>query len=144
MELPVHYCYNSTAELAATVDFPNIRVTGVPHNVSSIPLNQTVGPMVWERASPRSIQSFSAVCWYTARDLSLLQNGSVVLGLIGSYVGGTRVESWTGYSKSITETCGPITPRVGPNQEYVLYNAMIHPLVVAKLKFTAVLWYQGS
>ena len=58
----------------------------------------------------------------------------VPLGLVGSYVGGTPVESWTpGLSPAEKDPQG--------HKFAVLYNAMISPLTGMTIR--VVLWYQG-
>ena len=158
MELPLSLVNNHTLELAAAAAFPWIRVAVVGGGCSSdsarstpsacssdTPLRDTPTPLLlpWQRASPsalgrdnnRSWGYFSATCWLTARNVAQKLGPSVPLGLIGAYVSGTPVESWTpGLNPAEIDPQG--------HKSAVLYNAMIAPL--SGMMIRCILWYQGE
>ena len=108
---------NASAEIAAAASFHWIRLAVVATDHSSVPLNDTAGPLLlpWQAPSPaafpaNSWNTFSATCWFTARDLARKLGPSVPLGLIDSAVGGTPIERWM------------------PKGAGDLYNAMVAPL----------------
>ncbi len=82
---------NSAAEIAAA-DYPRMRLMQVPITASSAP-EPDIQPTRWQRCSPASVASFSAVAYFFGRDL--LRRENVPIGLIESNVGGTPAEAWT-------------------------------------------------
>ena len=145
MELPLSLVNNHTQELAAAHAFPWIRVAVVGSGSSNTPLRDTLAPLLlpWQVATPTALGSqndhswsyFSATCYLTARTVAAKLGPSVPLGLVGSYVGGTPVESWTpGLNPAEKDPQG--------HSFAVLYNAMVAPLT--GLTIRAILWYQGE
>jgi sialate O-acetylesterase len=145
MELPVSLVNNNSLELADATAFPWIHVAVVNSASSNTPLRDTPAPLLlpWQHASPTALGSnnshswsyFSATCWLTARNVAEMLGPSVPLGLVGSYVGGTPVESWTpGLNPADKDPQG--------HKFAVLYNAMIAPLTGMTIR--AILFYQGE
>ena len=145
MELPLSLVNNNSLELAAAAAFPWIRVAVVSSGSSDTPLRDTLAPLTlpWQRASPSALGAnnshswsyFSATCWLTARNVAEKLGPSVPLGLVGSYVGGTPVESWTpGLDPAHKDPQG--------HKFAVLFNAMVAPLTGMTIR--CILWYQGE
>jgi sialate O-acetylesterase len=91
MELPVSSTLNAQGEINGSTN-DSIRVLGVAHASSPMPLEQFASPVAWVAAKPASIRDFSAVCYYFARELR--KTVSVPLGLIHSSWGGSNIEAW--------------------------------------------------
>jgi sialate O-acetylesterase len=123
---------NATAEIAAVAAYPWIRLAVVGTASAATPLRDTGAPLLlpWQPPSPAifvnaSWSYFSAVCWFTARELANALGPAVPLGLVDAAVGGTPIERWTPGSSAGS-----------------LYNAMVAPLTGLAVK--AILWYQGE
>lgn len=106
--------------------------------ISEFPV--VAGKHVWSRPTSAAVDAFSAVCYHFGRDLQKRLNKPI--GLINSSYGGTYIEAW------IREADLPETYHL-PNVSFdpldndgVLYNAMIRPLVPMKL--SGIAWYQGE
>ena len=107
MEFTVNSAFNATAEIAASANYPNVRVfSGPEQNVDTLNkvgvFNETHDHLYytrlnWSVASPQSIgcvdkscrgwDYFSAVCWFAIRDLHDMLNGSVPVGGISQNYG---------------------------------------------------------
>ena len=161
MEIVLNYTFGGAEAIAAAANYTNIRLYSIPPQWSQAPLTQSnpAYPIGWVLPSADTLQNptdptdvwsyFSAVCWYTGRDIYDSLNGTVPIGLLQSSVGGTCIAAWTSYATNVQ--CGEIIqPPIGGfddaprNQPSFLYNAMIHPLRYADVRFTAVLWYQAE
>jgi hypothetical protein len=123
---------NASKEIAASVNFPWIRIAVVATSNANTP-QRDIEPLLlpWQKPSPSAFPNgswafFSATCWFTARDLTAVLGPSVPLGLVDSAVGGTPIERWT----------------PGLEGGATLYNAMIAPLTGMAVK--VILWYQGE
>lgn len=107
---------------------------------------------VWEKASPSSTASASALGYIFATRLADALN--VPIGIIMTTYGGTRIESWTPKHELIAALDGVIPDEdiekklakrnfgnKRPDQVGTLFNSMINPIV----PFTAkgFIWYQG-
>ena len=157
MEANLHFSWGGMDAIQQASQYTNIRLFNVPPTASLTPLTDLekisykegwVLPSVntlWNGNINDTMGIFSAVCYYTGRDLYLALNETVPIGLFQSSFGGTVVEAWTSLERNAE--CGPITP-LSPhenntqNQPGGSYNAMIHPLL--PMQFAAVLWYQGQ
>ena len=71
--------------------FPEIRIFEVKKTRSFTPM-EDVPPTKWQAADSSQVLEFSAVAYYFARHLQA--EIEVPIGLIGSYWGGTAIESW--------------------------------------------------
>ena len=110
---------------------------------------------------------YSALCWLYGRNLHRALQQQIPVGLIESCYGGTPVETWsdvdaidqcgaihmdeeatqllsqsTEEQSQLERAVGNYEGPHGPKAPYLLYNAMIAPIVQYKLK--AILWYQGE
>ncbi len=90
MELAMNITHDAAKTIPEATDskihfFMQVRAS------SDKPLTKTVGS--WQVCSPETIKTFSAVAYHFARNLR--ENMSVPVGLVGSYWGGTIIESWT-------------------------------------------------
>ena len=93
--------FNASAELAAigTDRYSRIRVFTVGQDTSSDTPLQQLGTIVqpWAAATSAVIglgnwSSYSAVCWFTLRNLYDAMNGTVPMGGISNNWGGTPIE----------------------------------------------------
>ena len=89
MEWPVVKADDGAKEIAAA-NFPQLRLFTVPHQVASEPADTVAGS--WQICTPDSVKTFSAVAYFSARDLQ--RKLGVPVGVIGTYWGGTPIESW--------------------------------------------------
>jgi sialate O-acetylesterase len=91
MEMSVANTLDHASEIARSAN-DRIRVLSVAHATSPKPLAHFQAAVAWAAAAPESIGSFSAVCYYFARELQ--KSEPVPLGLIHSSWGGSRIEPW--------------------------------------------------
>jgi sialate O-acetylesterase len=89
MELALRGTDDGTAEVERANE-PRIRFFRVRRKTAETP--QFTCAAAWEPCTPDSAGPFSAVAYYFARDV--LNDQRVPIGVIGSYAGGTRIESW--------------------------------------------------
>jgi sialate O-acetylesterase len=75
----------------ARADYPNLRMFTVQKAVAARPQREAKG--YWVVASPQTVNDFSAVGYFFARELLRVLN--VPIGMIHSSWGGTPAESWT-------------------------------------------------
>lgn len=124
MNKPLSYVFNASAEIAASVNFPNVRLFSVPggsrpncngEHARVVGRGASCGPATnysdpqcgvnphtgqvhceWVKVSPSTVKDFSAVCYLTAKDLILLHSPlqNRSIGLIQAAVDGTSVEEW--------------------------------------------------
>ncbi len=123
----------------------NIRFFTVPRHRSEFPQDDTYGE--WEVCTPETMRRFSAAGYFFAREIR--KHKDVPIGLIGSYWGGSSVETWMkeGLINSMPELSEKASNLGKPGccpQHTVgeLYNAMIHPLT--SFPVAGALWYQGE
>ncbi|HWA01566.1 MAG TPA: sialate O-acetylesterase [Caulobacterales bacterium] len=69
-----------------------IRLMSIAHASSVTPQTQFQNPVSWSPATPESVRSFSAVCYFFARELQASVNAPI--GLIHSSWGGANIETW--------------------------------------------------
>ena len=91
MEFPIYRALNPDRELGAEYS-SDIRLLTIPKDTDVHPQINFKTPQSWEVASADSLQDFSAVCYFTARELKADVNAPI--GLIDASWGGTRIESW--------------------------------------------------
>jgi sialate O-acetylesterase len=123
-----------------------LRVFNVGKVVKTEPVAEAKGK--WVEASPETVGRFSAAGYFFARDLQ--KKLKVPVGLIHSSWGGTPAESWTSARvlKELPVTQGQMEafetkkPKPTAFSPAVLYNGMIAPLLLYKIK--GVIWYQGE
>jgi hypothetical protein len=90
---------NSSEEIAAMANFPNMRLYQNTHGSSSVPLAESnnTGWLV-----PKAMGgSFSAMCWFFGRNLyaAMEKRGTPrPIGLVKTNVGGTRIGTWSSHT----------------------------------------------
>lgn len=154
MVFPMEKVLNAEEEIATLSKFPNFRFFMTGKDSSESPqwdfaANASCAWYMkgqcnqWITADAEYLSNFSAVCYLTARDISLMHIGQRPVGLIMSAWGGTRVEAWMS-TESIAGTpyAGRVPEQAGHNAASVLYNAMVHPW--RHFSVRAVIWYQGE
>jgi sialate O-acetylesterase len=145
----VAQAFNASAEIAAADDpaYRRIRVFTVGEGTgnASAPLPELATiAQPWAVASSASIgvgnwSAFSAVCWFTARNVFNALNGTVPLGLVSNNWGGTAVELWVPPPAIAACPGGSGGPSASTSR---LYNSMIAPYVTGPMAAAAVLWFQ--
>ena len=90
MELRVPRTLDADKEIAAA-KYPLIRQFRVARNISETPQTQLKGD--WVEAVPQTVDQFTAVGYYFARDLH--QKLNVPIGIIHASYGGTPAQAWT-------------------------------------------------
>ncbi|MEK6234440.1 MAG: sialate O-acetylesterase, partial [Planctomycetales bacterium] len=147
MEWAVGGTINAKEEIAAA-DHPTIRMFNVPgHTVSPTPKDECPGS--WKVCGPKTIGGFSAVGYFFGRRLQ--KELGVPIGLVGSNLGGTRIEPWVpAHGFDSVKELAPIAEqvskfaegaKVGGGTPTAIYNAMVHPLTPFAMR--GVIWYQG-
>lgn len=163
MEWPLYKCTNGAADIA-NADDVQLRLLTVPMGVSttgprtSMPLQHNGTPGKWKRCTSSSIQNFSGVAYYFARDLRKALG--VPVGVIYQAVGGTTCRAWSPRSafngdpvleKYLADWEARIKnwnaqwgadPGEDLNRPMVLYDAIIAPLQPYAIQ--GVIWYQGE
>ncbi len=89
-----------TPEQTRAAAFPHIRQVKIPHAVSLEPL-EIIDAGLWEPCNDSTVQRFSGVGYFFARELAERYN--LPVGLVNSSWGGSQVESWmsrTGMAQS--------------------------------------------
>ena len=74
-----------------------IRQVTIPRFAAAAPRADFDAALEWKIAGPNTTGDFSAVCYYTARELQKTVN--VPMGLVVSSWGGTRIETWLSREK---------------------------------------------
>lgn len=148
---------DSLREIADMVNWEHIRLMRVGRTASASPLREALPttdggsmPAVqgWSTPCPaingtrRCRVDFSNICWFYGRDIyaALEQAGQArPIGLIGSYVGGTKDELWSSHDalKQCLDPSKPINPGFSE-----LWNGMIFPLINHTI--AGAVWYQGE
>jgi len=91
MQLAVRAAGNAQFEMRAATD-STIRQLTIDTAASPTPLDSFATPVSWIAASPDTVGSFSASCFYFARELR--KSVHVPIGLVVSAWGGSRVRDW--------------------------------------------------
>lgn len=126
----VDKAFNATEEMAAAVNFPNVRTAQATHT------HAWSGPLVdapllsqnWSRPTPTNIATFSATCWFAARDLFNQLGGKTAVGVFQSSYGGTAVRNWvpTAALAACSQPWSGQQPYgYNPYTHSTLYNGMI-------------------
>jgi sialate O-acetylesterase len=157
---------NSAHEISSA-NYPEIRLLKLKEQRSDRVLADLSADDKWQVCSPVSVERFSAVAYFFARDLYAKEH--VPIGIIESAWGGTPAESWIS-AEAFTRSpayAGMVKVREGeiaeaaaqrakveatgakpkaesttPRDPTILYNAMIAPLL--HVPFRGVIWYQGE
>jgi sialate O-acetylesterase len=93
MELPVSRTLDAEDEIRRAAN-DSIRLLTVAHADSPALLEELRSPVAWRKAAPETVRSFSATCYYFARELQ--KTVKVPMGLIHSSWGGSNIEAWIG------------------------------------------------
>ncbi|XP_025099666.1 sialate O-acetylesterase-like [Pomacea canaliculata] len=152
MQFTVSQMLNASEELAASVNYTQIRLFTVAMQLSASPLVDFMH--VWETWSMPNNATlgggnftyFSAVCWLFGK--LLYEELQYPIGLIDTTWGGTPIEAWS--SPDALAACGvsqdslptSINSSVGPRDPSVLWNSMVYPLL--KMTIFGAIWYQGE
>lgn len=143
MQFSIPATTNSSAEIKAANDYPDIRIFTVGQGTfSGTPLTdlKTI-EQKWAVATNTSVSSksefgyFSSVCWFFGKGIydSLKSSGAPVpLGLISNNWGGTPVEHWA--DPAAFARCNRT------DSDSSLYNAMIHPYEVGPMALSGFTW----
>ena len=135
--------------------YPNIRMFTVKQVTSPTPLADVTGS--WVECSPETVNGFSAVGYFFAKDL--YEKLGVPVGMIHTSWGGTPAQAWTSLegfgentelkdyaaqSKGNAERFAKAPPEnaFGPNVPSSLYNGMLAPVIPYGIK--GAIWYQGE
>ena len=70
----------------------NIRLLNIYQKAALEPQSKLPEPTAWSKATPEAAEWFSAMCYFTGRDIA--ETYDVPVGLIQSAWGGSRIESW--------------------------------------------------
>src|SRR4051812_747400 len=96
MEWAVRNTLNASNEALHSAN-DGIRQVTIPRSVAAAPRADFDAPLEWKIAGPTTTGDFSAVCYYTARELQ--KTVKVPMGLVVSSWGGTRIETWLSREK---------------------------------------------
>jgi len=103
-----------------------------------------VNHIQWNKVTQGTLPQFSAVCWYTGRDLFDRLGGEVPIGLMKGSVGGSPIEFWLPPGHVNNSICGVDDPPCDQKKwnDSDFYNFYIKPL--APYTLGAVVWDQGE
>ena len=172
MEFAVAGAFNSDADIADSINYPNLRLANVNKTVADSPQDRVGSKTenyVWAVSSPNAFgaawQWPSAACYFFGRDIYRFLGGKVPIGLVSAPWGGQSVTAFSSPDAMADETCGGTVDSCrGFTSKYTtelrvetkrfqhrrrrlpetsqLWFAMIHPLI--NMRFSAALWYQGE
>eukprot|EP00043_Microstomoeca_roanoka_P000473 m.27831 g.27831 ORF g.27831 m.27831 type:complete len:504 (+) comp10338_c0_seq2:59-1570(+) len=163
MQFSVNDAFNASAEIADSINYPNLRLFTVALIQSLTPLDNcsSASNYTWGVSSPAAFQPvggaafswFSATCYFFGRDVYRALGGKVPIGLIASDWGGQPVEAFSSPDALADNTCGgtvkPSEARTHKPQQFTvavpptsLWFGMIYPLI--KMRFAGAVWYQGE
>lgn len=108
MELPVTRALNAEAEIAAARD-DKTRLMSIAHAASPTPIASLPKPAEWRAVDSESVKSFSAACYFFARELRK-KHPATPFGLIHSSWGGSNIQAWI--SDDALAEVAPYKPRV--------------------------------
>lgn len=95
----------------------------------------------WFAPSPKALQTFSAICWYTGKILSEYHHGNVPIGLIEAAVGGSPIEYWI--PSDTIHACETDIPVCDDHlSDSVFYEEFIQPL--QPYTIGSVIWDQAE
>jgi hypothetical protein len=135
---------NATADIAASINYFNIRIVNSAFSFQNFSQNQqATSESKWMIASPETIAGFSAVCYLTATRISDYFQGKVPFGLIDTSVGGTAAQLWL--PPRYASSCANVREFEDWGPPWTLscwYNGMVSPWTQHDI--TAILWDQGE
>ena len=91
MEMSVDRTGDSYNEIASSTN-STIRMVTVQHASSPTPRSEFSTPVGWQLAAPATVPTWSATCFYFARELQKTQH--VPIGLVHSSWGGSNIRPW--------------------------------------------------
>jgi sialate O-acetylesterase len=130
------------AEISAADKYPLLRLFTVGQlTTATSPLQElSTIDQPWAVSSAEAVSEawahFSAVCWFTYREVFDALGGTVPMGLISNNWGGTPIEDWS--SPEVLLGCNITTPNS------ILWNSMIMPYVLGPFAMKSAIWYQGE
>ena len=152
MGLSVQQSNNATAEILAA-HYPRIRMTQVAMSWSATsPQANARFSIPWSAITPKTIASFSGLCYYFGRAMHDALGGQTPVGLVEQAVGGTYIESFMPVdAMKVCNTTGAMPPgwkgappQPGKRASYnpwgnqnvpaALWNSMISPLLTLDIK----------
>ena len=92
MELTVNRALNTWNELRLSPD-DGIRLAMVTKDTAAVPQDRFSQPLIWAAAGPKTVEEFSAACYYMGKQLRADRKG-VPVGLIHSNWGGSAASAW--------------------------------------------------
>lgn len=156
MQSPVSDILNGKEEIAKS-NYEHIRLFNAALNFSNTPLNEIKG--TWAQCSTQSVEKFSAVAYFFAREIYSQLN--VPVGVIFSGIGASSAQAYVPQeileadheldsvylqpyllsekSKEVIDGGFTFEKVTRP---FLLYNAMIHPFINLSIK--GFCWYQGE
>lgn len=114
MARPVSFDTHAELEIPQA-HHPDMRLMTVPQRIAFEPQENFEEKVLWQPATPESVQDFSAVCYFFAKRLK--PEIGVPIGLIDATWGGTPVEAWT--SRSALETLDGFEAPLGRIDAYL-------------------------
>ena len=91
MVLPVSRSLSPNVEIANSAN-DRIRAVTIPMKADATPLDTFEAPLEWKVAGPATTGTFSAACYYFARELQ--KTVRVPMGLVVSAWGGSKIQPW--------------------------------------------------
>ena len=156
MQFKVSEDKHASTELPAA-NYPNIRLYSADLNFSAVPIRNIKGK--WQACTPESAKNFSAAGYYMGK--TLYHRLNIPIGIIFSGIGASKVEAFipqdvlAGNSMLDSAYLKPYLSSPKSKEKidggfsfekvmrpYLLYNAMIHPLI--NLSISGFCWYQGE
>ncbi|MBB4659463.1 sialate O-acetylesterase [Parvularcula dongshanensis] len=93
MEFPVSRALNPDFEIGRDHS-DQVRLLSIPHVHDAAPQEALPDGTAWQAASAETVPDFSAVCYFTARNLREASESPVPMGLIDASWGGSQIEAW--------------------------------------------------
>ncbi|MBL1408269.1 sialate O-acetylesterase [Sphingobacterium faecale] len=135
-------------EMLKSADRKYIRLLNVPQQHNTLPTDKLTAK--WQKTSSSSLEWFSAVGYFFAKQLS--ESLNVPIGIINASWGDTTAEVWADRATVLNTAAvkdqallQDNTPRADKNAPYKIgsaYNAMIYPL--HRIPIKGAIWYQGE
>ncbi len=91
MEMQVRRVSNLETEIGASAN-SQVRLLHIERSSSVVPLTEFTPPVHWLVAGPRTVDNFSAACYFFGREIE--HSEGVPVGLIDSSWGGSIIQAW--------------------------------------------------
>ena len=144
MEFNLKWGVTDAGDVLKTCRNNQIRFFQVKQSYDKFPQTKCEGK--WQICDENSMPQFSAVGYFFGRRLN--NELKIPVGLIGSYWGGTCIQSWMPFEifkqkPELQKFTKNIEPWVGaPKGADLLFNSMIYPISLYRIAGT--IWYQGE